>query len=63
MKVRVIRVLEYEFNDLEAMEVDMKNWGVAPICTKAFNQRCTIRSTTMMPYTSDSEPAVEKSNG
>lgn len=33
MTVRVLRILEYVYADLESAEADMKNWGVPAVGT------------------------------
>jgi Ribosomal protein L7/L12 C-terminal domain len=49
-KIRVLRVLEYTYDSMEAMALDMQRWGVQPTGYRKDNQTGTeIRSSYMLP--------------
>lgn len=48
--LRVVRILEYEYSDVEAMVADQTHWKVPPHGVKVWNPRETVRST-LLPVT------------
>ena len=50
MTVRVIRVLEYEYEDQASANLDMSRWGVPPMAIHRPNKSVIIRSAVILPY-------------
>lgn len=44
-RVRVVRVMEYDYESVEEATADMAKWQVQTV--RSFNPRCTIRSATL----------------
>lgn len=47
MKIRVLRVLEYVYSDVETMEKDMGRWGLAANGTHRAGANLTIKSSVL----------------
>lgn len=49
MTIRIVRIMEYEYEDQQAFEEDMDRWLCAPIGTRQFG-KTRISSAILMPH-------------
>jgi hypothetical protein len=54
--VRVLRLIEYTYPDLEIADIDMRHWNLPPSGAKQYKIGCTVRSSIILdPFPDNTE--------